>query len=172
MQVCVGAFVYLGFTAAGEEIEQPFGTFLSLVSWRLHLLIMVLIAGYEDNDLDLDMFCREIIRQDIQCLKKARCLNAWFPPAPAPAAPAASTSGANVNVLLVPGSDGNMHRASLASLSDAAGSIEEEVDVEEGDAETPTEEGEAQGDGEGDGRENRNAGAGAGGAREGQLVDV
>ncbi|KAJ7737253.1 Bestrophin, RFP-TM, chloride channel-domain-containing protein [Mycena maculata] len=25
--VCVGAFVYLGFTAAGEEIEQPFGAF-------------------------------------------------------------------------------------------------------------------------------------------------
>ncbi|KAJ7133985.1 Bestrophin, RFP-TM, chloride channel-domain-containing protein [Mycena crocata] len=62
--VSVGAFVYLGFVAAGEEIEQPF--------------------GYDDNDLDMDMFCRDIIRTDIQCLKKARCLNAWFPPAPVP----------------------------------------------------------------------------------------
>ncbi|KAF7358768.1 hypothetical protein MSAN_01215800 [Mycena sanguinolenta] len=48
--VCVGAFIYLGFLAAGEEIEQPF--------------------GYDDNDLDLDMFCRDIIRQDIRCLKR------------------------------------------------------------------------------------------------------
>ncbi|KAJ7744753.1 hypothetical protein DFH07DRAFT_978044 [Mycena maculata] len=53
------------------EIEQPF--------------------GYEDNDLDLDMFCRDIIRQDLQCLRKAPCLNAWFPPA----APSVLPSAAN-----------------------------------------------------------------------------
>ncbi|KAF8147961.1 Bestrophin, RFP-TM, chloride channel-domain-containing protein [Mycena galopus ATCC 62051] len=71
--VCVGAFVYLGFLAAGEEIEQPF--------------------GYDDNDLDLDMFCRDIIRQDIRCLKRAPCLNAWFPPKPAVSAPETSGPG-------------------------------------------------------------------------------
>ncbi|KAJ7265629.1 hypothetical protein C8J57DRAFT_1470073 [Mycena rebaudengoi] len=39
----VGAFVYLGFVAAGEEREQPF--------------------GYDDNDLDLDLLCRDIVRR-------------------------------------------------------------------------------------------------------------
>ncbi|KAJ7352680.1 hypothetical protein DFH08DRAFT_991665 [Mycena albidolilacea] len=34
--VSIGAFIYLGFVAAGEEIEQPF--------------------GYDENNLDLDMF--------------------------------------------------------------------------------------------------------------------
>ncbi|KAJ7447443.1 UPF0187-domain-containing protein [Mycena latifolia] len=58
--VGVGAFVYLGFVAAGEEIEQPF--------------------GYDDNDLDLDMFCRDIVRPDVQCLKATPCANAYFEP--------------------------------------------------------------------------------------------
>ncbi|KAL4246288.1 Voltage-dependent anion channel-forming protein YneE/VCCN1/2-like protein [Abortiporus biennis] len=35
--VGLAAFIYLGFVAAGEEMEQPF--------------------GYDENDLDLDMFC-------------------------------------------------------------------------------------------------------------------
>ncbi|KAJ7231320.1 UPF0187-domain-containing protein [Mycena rebaudengoi] len=56
--VTVGAFVYLGFVAAGEEIEQPF--------------------GYDDNDLDLDMFCRDIVRPDIQCLKRTPGANVWL----------------------------------------------------------------------------------------------
>ncbi|KAJ7590875.1 Bestrophin, RFP-TM, chloride channel-domain-containing protein [Mycena floridula] len=59
--VAVAAFIYLGFLAAGEEIEQPF--------------------GYDENDLDLDMFCQEIIHVDIQNLKKSPCLNAYLPPA-------------------------------------------------------------------------------------------
>ncbi|KAJ7473083.1 Bestrophin, RFP-TM, chloride channel-domain-containing protein [Mycena galericulata] len=127
--VLVGSFVYLGFIAAGEEIEQPF--------------------GYEDNDLDLDMFCRDIIRQDLQCLKKARGRNAWFPPAPAavagPVAAAASTSGSNGNGKAKAEAEdsgltpthaygGNMYRASLSSLSDTL-SLEEAAD-EEVDAET------------------------------------
>ncbi|SJL07656.1 uncharacterized protein ARMOST_11006 [Armillaria ostoyae] len=58
--VCIAAFIYLGFLAAGEEIEQPF--------------------GYDENDLDLDMLCREIIHVDIDNLKKSPCLNAYFQP--------------------------------------------------------------------------------------------
>ncbi|KAJ6482961.1 Bestrophin, RFP-TM, chloride channel-domain-containing protein [Mycena vitilis] len=58
--VSIGAFIYLGFVAAGEEIEQPF--------------------GYDENDLDLDMFCQDIIRQDIESLKSAPCLNAYLGP--------------------------------------------------------------------------------------------
>jgi len=58
--VCIGAFIYLGFVAAGEEIEQPF--------------------GYDENDLDLDMFCKDIIKQDVESLKTAVCLNAYFAP--------------------------------------------------------------------------------------------
>ncbi|KIJ57320.1 hypothetical protein M422DRAFT_40790 [Sphaerobolus stellatus SS14] len=45
---CVAAFFYLGFIAAGDEIEQPF--------------------GYDENDLDLDLFCRDIIRADLHTL--------------------------------------------------------------------------------------------------------
>ncbi|KAJ7873082.1 Bestrophin, RFP-TM, chloride channel-domain-containing protein [Mycena olivaceomarginata] len=58
--VSIGAFIYLGFVAAGEEIEQPF--------------------GYDENDLDLDMFCQDIIAQDIESLKSAPCLNAYLGP--------------------------------------------------------------------------------------------
>ncbi|EGO01517.1 hypothetical protein SERLA73DRAFT_176828 [Serpula lacrymans var. lacrymans S7.3] len=53
--VLVAAFIYLGLVAAGEEIEQPF--------------------GYDDNDLDLDLFCREIIHADIELLKATSCNN-------------------------------------------------------------------------------------------------
>ncbi|KAF5392984.1 hypothetical protein D9757_001166 [Collybiopsis confluens] len=60
--VTLAAFIYLGFLAAGEEIEQPF--------------------GYDENDLDLDMFCKEVIEVDIANLKKSPCLNAYFPPSP------------------------------------------------------------------------------------------
>lgn len=57
--VAIAAFIYLGFLAAGEEIEQPF--------------------GYDDNDLDLDLFCHAIIRSDIERLKSSPCLNAYIP---------------------------------------------------------------------------------------------
>ncbi|KAF8161654.1 Bestrophin, RFP-TM, chloride channel-domain-containing protein [Crassisporium funariophilum] len=58
--VAIAAFIYLGFLAAGEEIEQPF--------------------GYDDNDLDLDLFCHHIIHADIKHLKTSPCLNAYFGP--------------------------------------------------------------------------------------------
>ncbi|KAL0955876.1 hypothetical protein HGRIS_002075 [Hohenbuehelia grisea] len=57
--VGIAAFIYLGFLAAGEEIEQPF--------------------GYDENDLDLDLFCAEVIHADIAHLKSSPCLNAYFP---------------------------------------------------------------------------------------------
>ncbi|KAF7331535.1 hypothetical protein MKEN_00032500 [Mycena kentingensis (nom. inval.)] len=106
--VAVAAFVYLGFVAAGEEIEQPF--------------------GYDDNDLDLDMFCRDIIRQDVQSLKEARCLNAWFPPVTNIVAPAngggdpgklSAETALGIPVEEMYAHGGNMYRASLASLSDS-----------------------------------------------------
>ncbi|KAL5493057.1 hypothetical protein ACEPAI_4505 [Sanghuangporus weigelae] len=53
--VGIAAFFYIGFLAAGEEIEQPF--------------------GYDENDLDLDLFCREIICVDIETLKKTHNSN-------------------------------------------------------------------------------------------------
>ncbi|KAH9477665.1 UPF0187 protein [Psilocybe cubensis] len=58
--VAIAAFIYLGFLAAGEEIEQPF--------------------GYDDNDLDLDLFCHSIIHADIAQLKSSPCLHAYFGP--------------------------------------------------------------------------------------------
>ncbi|KAJ7744760.1 Bestrophin, RFP-TM, chloride channel-domain-containing protein [Mycena maculata] len=153
--VMVAAFIYLGFIAAGEEIEQPF--------------------GYDDNDLDLDMFCRDIIRQDLQCLKKAPCRNAWFPPS----APAANGSGpakekGTDGGLLAPRATmhgGNMYRASLASLSDTAsvseGEDDAEREVEEAEAEEEEEEEEEEeGNGDGTGPADRT------GVRVGKLVDV
>ncbi|KAJ8457039.1 hypothetical protein ONZ45_g18475 [Pleurotus djamor] len=56
----IAAFIYLGFLAAGEEIEQPF--------------------GYDDNDLDLDLFVQDIIHADIAHLKASPCLHAYFGP--------------------------------------------------------------------------------------------
>ncbi|KAG8737904.1 hypothetical protein FRC10_007551 [Ceratobasidium sp. 414] len=46
--VGVAAFMFLGLLAAGEEIEQPF--------------------GYDENDLDLDLFIGEILHRDLQTL--------------------------------------------------------------------------------------------------------
>ncbi|KAL5510942.1 hypothetical protein ACEPAG_4699 [Sanghuangporus baumii] len=48
--VIIAAFFFLGFLAAAEELEQPF--------------------GYDENDLDLDLFCREIIHTDIEILRQ------------------------------------------------------------------------------------------------------
>ncbi|KAF5317118.1 hypothetical protein D9611_003507 [Ephemerocybe angulata] len=58
--VAIAAFIYLGFVAAGEEIEQPF--------------------GYDDNDLDLDLFCKSIIGLDINHLKTSPALNSYLGP--------------------------------------------------------------------------------------------
>jgi len=56
--VCIAAFIYLGFLAAGEEIEQPF--------------------GYDENDLDLDMLCNEIVRADVERLKRTPNRNVFL----------------------------------------------------------------------------------------------
>ncbi|KAH9846765.1 Bestrophin, RFP-TM, chloride channel-domain-containing protein [Lenzites betulinus] len=56
--VGIAAFIYLGLIAAGEEIEQPF--------------------GYDENDLDLDFFCRAIIHADIERLKRVVCPNVFL----------------------------------------------------------------------------------------------
>jgi hypothetical protein len=124
------------------------------------------------------MFCRDIIRQDIRCLKKAPCLNAWFPPSPSSTdrargnGSAANGDGHTTNgSLLSPESlgvsgwheaGGNMYRASLASLSDTASLSMSEED-EEGEDETETET-----ELDGDGRAKRAERS----TREGELVDV
>lgn len=36
------------------------------------------LTYFEQNDLDVDMFCREIIQADIEHLKNTPCLNASF----------------------------------------------------------------------------------------------
>ncbi|RPD58022.1 UPF0187-domain-containing protein [Lentinus tigrinus ALCF2SS1-6] len=56
--VGIAAFIYLGLIAAGEEIEQPF--------------------GYDENDLDLDFFCRAIIHADIERIKRTSCPNVYL----------------------------------------------------------------------------------------------
>jgi len=53
--IAVASFLYLGFMAAGEEIEQPF--------------------GYDKNDLDLDFFCKQIIRADLEDIRQISCPN-------------------------------------------------------------------------------------------------
>ncbi|THH05181.1 hypothetical protein EW145_g4979 [Phellinidium pouzarii] len=55
---CLASFPYIGLFAAGEKIEQPF--------------------GYEENDLDLDLFCHDIIHADMEALKRIRCPNAYL----------------------------------------------------------------------------------------------
>ncbi|KAI0644774.1 Bestrophin, RFP-TM, chloride channel-domain-containing protein [Trametes meyenii] len=56
--VGIAAFIYLGLIAAGEEIEQPF--------------------GYDENDLDLDFFCRAIVHADIERLKRVVCPHVYL----------------------------------------------------------------------------------------------
>jgi len=116
--VGVGAFVYLGFVAAGEEIEQPF--------------------GYDDNDLDLDMFCRDIVRPDVQCLKVTPCANAYFEPATIAGAPpdgkgnGVGASGVDLSAGKS-GLAGLMHRASVTSLiEEAAEESEADTDASHG----------------------------------------
>ncbi|KAI0027137.1 Bestrophin, RFP-TM, chloride channel-domain-containing protein [Vararia minispora EC-137] len=56
--VAIASFIYLGFIAAGEEIEQPF--------------------GYDENDLDLDLFCREVIHTDLERLRRTPGANVFL----------------------------------------------------------------------------------------------
>ncbi|KDR72660.1 hypothetical protein GALMADRAFT_252832 [Galerina marginata CBS 339.88] len=74
--VAIAAFIYLGFLAAGEEIEQPFGgSSLNAQSYNTFPFAHSLL-----NDLDLDLFCHSIIHADIKQLKSSPCLNAYFGP--------------------------------------------------------------------------------------------
>lgn len=36
------------------------------------------MAGYDENDLDLDLFCEEIVHRDIERLKRMPCPNIIF----------------------------------------------------------------------------------------------
>ena len=56
--VAIASFIYLGFLAAGDELESPF--------------------SYDENDLDLDLFCREIISDEIEVLKRSQGLNTFM----------------------------------------------------------------------------------------------
>ena len=58
--------------AAGEEIEQPFGYGGHICSCCiLYLLTMTL----DNNDLDLDFFCRHIIQPDLEDIRQVSCPN-------------------------------------------------------------------------------------------------
>jgi len=56
--VAIASFIYLGFLAAGDEIGQPF--------------------GYDENDLDLDLICREMIHADLSRLKETPGVNVFL----------------------------------------------------------------------------------------------
>ncbi|KAH9991200.1 Bestrophin, RFP-TM, chloride channel-domain-containing protein [Russula compacta] len=56
--VAMAAFIYLGFLAVGDDIGQPF--------------------GYDENDLDLDLICREIIHADLSRLKQMPGVNVFL----------------------------------------------------------------------------------------------
>jgi hypothetical protein len=57
--------------AAGEEIEQPFGYGGHMYSCILYLLTMT----PDKNDLDLDFFCRQVIRADLEDIRHVSCPN-------------------------------------------------------------------------------------------------
>jgi hypothetical protein len=68
----VAAFLYLGFLAAGEEIEQPFGYGRYLCFPCIPYLLK---TAPDNNDLDLDFFCRHIIHTDLADIRKISCPN-------------------------------------------------------------------------------------------------
>ncbi|KAG8965968.1 hypothetical protein FRC03_012703 [Tulasnella sp. 419] len=75
--VAVAAFLFLGFLAAGEEIEQPFGEeAMIIVQPRF---ANSTCAGYDENDLDLDVFIREIIHADVLSLMRITAPNSSIP---------------------------------------------------------------------------------------------
>ena len=94
----MAAFIYLGFVAAGEEIEQPFGTSLPFSPVQESDQLYAHLLGYDDvsspsaepsqsftnswlqNDLDLDLFCKRIIGSDIEHLKTSPALNVYLGP--------------------------------------------------------------------------------------------
>lgn len=67
-----------------EKKSNSLSVSVSRVSYTVASLIgpLLISSGYDPNDLDLDMFCQEIIRPDIDSLKVSPCLNAYLGPRP------------------------------------------------------------------------------------------
>ncbi|QRV96124.1 hypothetical protein RhiJN_24142 [Ceratobasidium sp. AG-Ba] len=62
------AFFFFGFLVAGQEIENPFG---ELSDSGLRCTInddTYCVSGYDENDLNLDKFCRDIIHGELKAL--------------------------------------------------------------------------------------------------------
>jgi hypothetical protein len=62
-----------------EHLHIVFHSLPSFPRYPIPDLILTHL-GYDDNDLDLDLLCRDIVRRDIQSLKRAPCANAWLGP--------------------------------------------------------------------------------------------
>jgi len=58
--------------AAGEEIEQPFGYGGYIYS---SCILCLLKMTLDKNDLDLDFFCRQILRADLEDIRLVPCPN-------------------------------------------------------------------------------------------------
>ena len=58
--------------AAGEEIEQPFGYGGHMCSYGIPYLLTVIL---DNNDLDLDFFCRHVIQPDLEDIRQVSCTN-------------------------------------------------------------------------------------------------
>lgn len=58
--------------AAGEEIEQPFGYGGYMY---FYYILCSLTMTPDNNDLDLDFFCRQIIRTDMEDIRQISCPN-------------------------------------------------------------------------------------------------
>ena len=58
--------------AAGEEIEQPFGYGKYMY---FHCILYSLTMAPDKNDLDLDFFCKQIIRADLEDVRQVSCPN-------------------------------------------------------------------------------------------------
>lgn len=58
--------------AAGEEIEQPFGYGAYIYFSRI---MYSLTRTPDKNDLDLDFFCGQVIRADLEDIRQVSCPN-------------------------------------------------------------------------------------------------
>jgi len=58
--------------AAGEEIEQPFGYGGYMY---FPCILFLLTMAPDKNDLDLDFFCKQVIRSDLEDIRQISCPN-------------------------------------------------------------------------------------------------
>ncbi|CAE6451650.1 unnamed protein product, partial [Rhizoctonia solani] len=58
----VASFIFLGFLAAGEEIENPFGKAEYQIQFSMQLTMAI------QNDFDMDYFCKYLIRAELDAL--------------------------------------------------------------------------------------------------------